>query len=992
MIKKFLTFVALCAAIISNTNAQTAASAIASKKQTLFSSDSHKTTPYRIPAIATLKDGKVLAIADHRPSGYDVGASSSNGEVDIYARIGSIDANGNYSWTANNDIANYSGTDKIKVADGNSSYGYGDAAVVVDREDGKILLLCVGANKGHKYGANNSAEGYDCVRFIGSADGKSWTNEGTLTSTIKSVTNSSITEFFFASGKLLQSSQIKVGTHYRIYGAILAYQSGDKNYVVYSDDFGATWKRLGETTSCCTGGNEAKLIELDNGDIVLSSRTGGGRYYNVFTYSDRTNWNSGNWNYTGSPTTSVKATLSDGSSCNGEIILYKNVTRVADNATVDIVLQSLPTKENRANVSVYYKEIDASSTPTAVAMASGWTKGIEVDNGNSAYSTMDILQNGEIGFIYEDDYYSANSGDNYKYGTAKGGTSNIVYVPLTVSEITGGAYTLPTSVVNTVAEPVITPNGGNILDTQNITLSCATEGAAIYYTTNGTEPTASSTLYTAPFTLSESATVKAIAVKEDYDNSQVVTVNFTVTKAGTTYRFKNVQKNGTCYYFTYDATDGIGLTTNVEEAALYVRGVGTTVGTYTYQTADGNYLIFSGRNLSDENNRGYNSGKGFLTSYESEKCDLTVEKMVAGGNVESFTGEYYTIKGQREFKKDWATSTAIEQAYFVIKSDGKFDGATAPYYNSNYSSAFVIEEVINEPVVKNVATPVINPAGGEVEEGTTVTIACETEGATIYYTTNGDEPTATSTKYTDAITVNEAVTIKAIAVKDGYNNSEVASASYTIKQSVVTKEYSVTPIAGNIGDKEYYLATFSATEATVAPAGVKVFYVTANDNDDNITLMQVADGKAIPAGEGVILMASSSNEFKMTAATEGTPKADLSGNYLKGTLDVAKFKFNKENCYALVVKGSGALQGQFAFSKVPVDTELNDYNNRAYLDLSSSIAYSNSFRLSFGGITGIESIVDEETEEVIYDLRGRRVTEMEPGNIYIINGKKVLKK
>ena len=673
MIKKILTFFALCTAIILNTNAQTAASAIASKKQTLFSSDSHKTTPYRIPAIATLKDGKVLAIADHRPSGYDVGASSSNGEVDIYARIGSIDANGNYSWTANNDIANYSGTDKIKVADGNSSYGYGDAAVVVDRENGEILLLCVGANKGHKYGANSSAEGYDCVRFIGSADGKTWTKQGTLTSTIKSATNSSITEFFFASGKLLQSSKIKVGTHYRIYGAILArLQSSDYNYVVYSDDFGATWTRLGGTSSCCQGGNEAKLIELDNGDIVLSSRTGGGRYYNVFTYSDRTNWTSGNWNYTGSPKTSgnnsVKATLSDGSSCNGEIILYKNVTRVADNATVDIVLQSLPTNSNRANVSVYYKEIDASSTPTAVAMASGWTKGIEVDNGNSAYSTMDILQNGEIGFIYEDDYYSSNSGDNPQYGAAPGGTSNIVYVPLTVSEITGGAYTLPTSVVNTVAEPVITPNGGNILDTQNITLSCATEGAAIYYTTNGTEPTSSSTLYTAPFTLSESATVKAIAVKENYDNSPVVAVDFTVTKAGTTYRFKNVQKNGTCYYFTYDATNGIGLTTNVEEAALYVRGVGTTIGTYTYQTADGNYLIFSGRNLSDENNRGYNSGKGFLTSYESEKCDLTVEKMVAGGNVESFTGEYYTIKGQREFKKDWTTSTAIEQAYFVIKS------------------------------------------------------------------------------------------------------------------------------------------------------------------------------------------------------------------------------------------------------------------------------------------------------------------------------------
>jgi hypothetical protein len=103
----------------------TSASSISGKKQTLYSSSSHKTTPYRIPAIATLKNGTILTIADHRPSGYDVGANSNNGKVDIYARIGSIDPNGNYTWTANNDIVNYTGSDKIQIANGDSSYGYG---------------------------------------------------------------------------------------------------------------------------------------------------------------------------------------------------------------------------------------------------------------------------------------------------------------------------------------------------------------------------------------------------------------------------------------------------------------------------------------------------------------------------------------------------------------------------------------------------------------------------------------------------------------------------------------------------------------------------------------------------------------------------------------------------------------------------------------------------------------------------------------------------
>ena len=121
------------------------------------------------------------------------------------------------------------------------------------------------------------------------------------------------------------------------------------------------------------------------------------------------------------------------------------------------------------------------------------TKGIEVDDAESAYSTMTILPNGEIGFLYEDEYFTSNSSDNKKDGCAPGGTSNIVYVPLTVSEITGGAYTYVAEngepVVPTVATPSISPNGGTIFKEQAITLSCNIEGATIYYTIDGSEPT-----------------------------------------------------------------------------------------------------------------------------------------------------------------------------------------------------------------------------------------------------------------------------------------------------------------------------------------------------------------------------------------------------------------------------------------------------------------------------------------------------------------------
>ena len=76
--------------------------------------------------------------------------------------------------------------------------------------------------------------------------------------------------------------------------------------------------------------------------------------------------------------------------------------------------------------------------------------------------------------------------------------------------------------------------------------------------------------------------------------------------------------------------------------------------------------------------------------------------------------------------------------------------------------------------VKNqVATPTFSLSG------TSLTISCATSVASIYYTTDGSTPTSSSTKYTGAISLTEAVTVKAIAIAEGYTNSEVADVSYT---------------------------------------------------------------------------------------------------------------------------------------------------------------------------------------------------------------------
>lgn len=82
--------------------------------------------------------------------------------------------------------------------------------------------------------------------------------------------------------------------------------------------------------------------------------------------------------------------------------------------------------------------------------------------------------------------------------------------------------------------------------------------------------------------------------------------------------------------------------------------------------------------------------------------------------------------------------------------------------------------------VDQVAAPTASPAAGAVKAGTAVTISTTTEGAKIYYTTDGSTPNTNSDVYSTPINVTSAVTIKAIAVKEGADPSTVLSAAYTI--------------------------------------------------------------------------------------------------------------------------------------------------------------------------------------------------------------------
>ena len=93
------------------------------------------------------------------------------------------------------------------------------------------------------------------------------------------------------------------------------------------------------------------------------------------------------------------------------------------------------------------------------------------------------------------------------------------------STVATATYTINLPVA---ATPAFSPAPGTFTSVQSVTLSDSTTGAAIYYTTNGSTPTAASTLYSAPIAVSATTTIEAIAVASGYTNSAVATGAYTI--------------------------------------------------------------------------------------------------------------------------------------------------------------------------------------------------------------------------------------------------------------------------------------------------------------------------------------------------------------------------------------------------------------------------------------------------------------------------------
>ena len=141
------------------------------------------------------------------------------------------------------------------------------------------------------------------------------------------------------------------------------------------------------------------------------------------------------------------------------------------------------------------------------------------------------------------------------------------------------------------------------------------------------------------------------------------------------------------------------------------------------------------------------------------------------------------------------------------------------------------------------STPTFSPVAGAVASGTEVTISSTTEGATIYYTTDGITEPTTSSATAQPIEITAATTIKAIAVKDGYDNSDVATAAYTIATPKTIAQV-LNDISGTEGD------AFLLNDVTVTyVSGTNIYVKDASGYilvyDKNSAITSAANGKVL---------------------------------------------------------------------------------------------------------------------------------------------------
>lgn len=321
----------------------------------LFSCNDLGSKNYRIPALVVAPDGSLVTATDKRWNNvYDL-----PNDIDILIRRSTDQGE---TWSA-----------PLTIAGGDTTLGFGDAALCVDKTNGNIICLMASGPGLWDATAENPLRIMKCVS---TDNGLTWSSPVDITDMIYGAgCSNSITQTwwsaFVASGSFVQFSNGRLAA---VIAARKASSTTLYNYMIYSDDHGVTWNI--STDPAETSGDEAKLVERADSTILMSIRNPGYRRFNT----------SADWGMTwGNAYTENEITDPN---CNGDILRY---TCVKDGYLKNRILHSIPFASNRSNVSVLISYDEGSTWPVKKNIYSG----------SSAYSSLCVLPDGTIGIYYE---------------------------------------------------------------------------------------------------------------------------------------------------------------------------------------------------------------------------------------------------------------------------------------------------------------------------------------------------------------------------------------------------------------------------------------------------------------------------------------------------------------------------------------------------------------------------------------------------------------
>ncbi len=466
-------------------------------RKLLFSPSDYNSKNYRIPAICTAKDGSLVTITDKRKNN----SSDLPQDIDLVCKRST---DGGKTWS-----------EPVTVAQGKGyGKGFGDACLIVAKS-GKIVALFVG---GRQFQGSTASDPIKSYMSTSDDNGVTWTEPVNLTDQLlgskcpdplRSKWNGS----FFGSGHGLCTKSGRLMAVMTVKPQSGSYQ----NYVIYSDDEGTTWK---VSKKAIDGGDEAKVVELNNGDILMSSRTQGNRLWAKSTDGGITWGSKKSWSQI------------SGNACDADIIRYTSIREGYDK---NRMLHTLPNAGDRRKVSMWVSYNEGKTWPYKKVLCKG----------TSAYSSVTILDDGTIGVYLEED------------GTVP---YKMYFLNFSLNWLRNGqdTYKAPNKKVEVALSSIVS---GNYDSPQTVELTSATVGAEIYYTTDGSVPTTSSTKYTAPFEISQSTVLKAVAVHKSITDPSIVTVynysfrvatpTFTVTEEGEESKkieISTATKGATIYY------------------------------------------------------------------------------------------------------------------------------------------------------------------------------------------------------------------------------------------------------------------------------------------------------------------------------------------------------------------------------------------------------------------------------------------------------------